>query len=196
MYPPPPSESPPHLLTGHPPSSPPPTPPLPPGTLPLLHSRPGAPSVFYLDFNGGAVTNTYWTDFSAKPYSLDADPDSFNEQEQSEIVNIWARVAEDYAPFDVDITTERPATFNSAVLRCLITSKVQTDGSNMPYHTSGGVAYLYAYKNSQWASKQPALVFYDNLSRRAVRRDAGAGPASFLRSLSLCSPPHLRHVHA
>ena len=80
-------------------------------------------------------------------------------------------MAEDFAPFDVDITTERPSVFNSSTLHCLITRSIQVDNvTPMPQAQAGGVAYLYAYKDIYWARKQPCLVYFDNLGNRAVRR--------------------------
>ena len=51
-------------------------------------------------WNGGAQITT-------PPYSTDADP-AFSTTELSNIVAIWRAVAEDYSPFDIDITTEYP----------------------------------------------------------------------------------------
>ena len=77
-----------------------------------LHSRPTAKRIIYLDFDGHTLANDGWvTSFNggnpivAPPWSLDADP-AFNDQERTTIQYIWQRVAEDYAAFDVDVTTE------------------------------------------------------------------------------------------
>ena len=51
------------------------------------------------------------------PYDLDGDYTTFSDEEQTRIQRIWARVAEDYAPFDVDVTTEQPATFTRYTAR-------------------------------------------------------------------------------
>lgn len=42
------------------------------------------------------------------PFGLDGDP-AFSDAELRIIQDIWQRVAEDYAPFDVDVTTEQPS---------------------------------------------------------------------------------------
>lgn len=79
-----------------------------------LHSRPGASRKIYLDFTGHVVTGTEWnvkygTSFTAEPFSLTAPADtSFSAAEQTAIQQAWQVVAEDYAPFDVDVTTEDP----------------------------------------------------------------------------------------
>ena len=44
---------------------------------------------------------------------------TFSDAEQVAIKRIWQRVAEDYAPFDIDVTTERPATFTTRTAQAL-----------------------------------------------------------------------------
>src|SRR5207249_1989680 len=73
----------------------------------LLHSRPGATKVIYLDFDGNVTSGTQWNsqfsggaDIVSEPFDLDGIPSSFNTNERERIQYIWQRVAEDYAPFD------------------------------------------------------------------------------------------------
>ena len=79
-----------------------------------LHSRPTATRVVYLDFDGYALHDTAWNAsgtpaLTVPPYSKDADP-SFSAAELDVVQEVWARVAEDYAPFNIDVTTEDPGT--------------------------------------------------------------------------------------
>ncbi|MEO6512819.1 MAG: hypothetical protein ABIO16_17610 [Nocardioides sp.] len=80
----------------------------------LLHSRPTATRVLYLDFDGYAVHDTAWN-LSGTPaltvpaYSRDLDP-AFSAAELDVVQEVWARVAEDYAPFGIDVTTQDPGT--------------------------------------------------------------------------------------
>lgn len=89
----------------------------PPGETFTLHSRPGSNRVIYLDFTGEAnITGTAWnaysgmSSFTALPFSLDGDTTTFSPAEHAYIQQVWQWVAEDYAPFDVDVTTEDPGT--------------------------------------------------------------------------------------
>src|SRR5438876_2825465 len=89
--------------------------PLPHSQTFLLHSRPSATRVIYLDFDGQVTSGTSWNtvyksgqDIVSAPFDLDGNPSSFNNAEMDEIQYIWQRVAEDYAPFDVDVTTQDP----------------------------------------------------------------------------------------
>ena len=102
---------------------------VPNSTPPVRHSRPGASRVIYLDFNGHVVTGTSWNStagapsaFLCTPYDTDGNAGSFSPAEQAAIVLIWERVAESFRPFDVDVTTEQPATFNNSTARALITN--------------------------------------------------------------------------
>ncbi len=134
-----------------------------------LHSRPGAPNVLFLDFDGRTLSGTVWSKTGvliANPFDLDGDSASFSAKERNAIAEIWHRVAEDYAPFDIDVTTEEPASFGPTTGSVLITSRKQADGSSMPHSSAGGVAYVgvwgaYNY-GTYWS---PALVYYDNLAK-------------------------------
>ncbi len=136
----------------------------------VLHSRPNAPHVLYLDFDGHVISGTAWNSshdpLYAEPFDLDGDPSGFNDAERAAIAEIWHRVAEDFAPFDIDVTTEEPLNFDAHTGRVLITSRTDADGRAMPFNTGGGVAYVGVWGLSNYATKySPALVYYDNLAK-------------------------------
>ena len=135
-----------------------------------LHSRPGAPNVVYLDFDGHTITGTAWNNstdpLEAKPFDLDGDPSTFNASERSAIAEIWHRMADDYAPFDIDVTTEEPSSFNSTTGRVLITSKTDANGKAMPSSSAGGIAYIGVWGRYNYHTYySPALVYFDNLAK-------------------------------
>jgi autotransporter-associated beta strand protein len=77
----------------------------------LLHSRPGASRVIYLDFDGHTDnTPGFWKAGAASPaYNISGNNAAiFEDDERNHIIEIWQRVAEDYAMFDIDVTTEEP----------------------------------------------------------------------------------------
>lgn len=134
----------------------------------LLHSRSGASKVIYLDFNGHSISNTAWNQgranpLTARPYSLDADDTTFSSSELTSIAAIWRRVAEDYAPFDVDVTTEEPASFGPTTGRVLVTRDSDANGNAMPAQGAGGVAYVGVFGLSNYGYYSPALVYFNNL---------------------------------
>jgi len=138
--------------------------PFPPGLV--FHSRPGAPNVLYLNFTGETVTNTQWNVvsnravFDAVAFSTDSDYSTFSDSEQTVIKRIWQRVAEDYAPFDIDVTTERPATFNNRTAHALITRNTDANGLPNPSSSAGGVAYIDVFSFGYYANYRPAWVYF------------------------------------
>lgn len=134
-----------------------------------LHSKPHATNIIYLDFNGHVITGTAWNDathpsYNAKSYDTDGNLGTFSNTELSAIHEIWHRIAEDYAPFDVDVTTQEPANFGPTVGRILITHNVDSNGQAMPASGSGGVAYMSVWGRNNYANYySPALVYYNNL---------------------------------
>lgn len=77
-------------------------------------------------------------------------------------------MAEDYAPFNVDVTTEEPAEITRSVLHAVIIRSVQRDGVTfVPRgNRAGGVAFLNIFGVPN-TFLRPALVFYDNLASQA-----------------------------
>jgi hypothetical protein len=76
-----------------------------------LHSRPGSSKRIFIDFDGSTtVAPSFWTAGTvvATPFDQDGSPSTFSANERQTIVNTWLAVAEDYAAFDVDVTTQQP----------------------------------------------------------------------------------------
>ena len=144
----------------------------------LLHSKPSANRVIYLDFDGHTLSGDAWTDnynggndIVAPPWDTDGNPSSFSTAEQTAIQQIWFRVAEDYAPYDVDVTTEYPGeaaitrsrTSDSAYGTRALISPISSYFGNI-----GGIAYVGAYNDTGNAFTpadyyKPALIFPENL---------------------------------
>jgi PKD repeat protein len=136
----------------------------------LLHSRPGAQRTIYLNFKGATLSGTAWNGSSgtlnALPFDLDGIPYSFSTAELQRIQYIWQRVAEDYAPFDVNVTTEAPPTAaltrSSNSDQVFGTTVLITRTTGVYNCSCGGVAYVGVFDNVGDFYK-PALVFYDKL---------------------------------
>ncbi|TDD27812.1 hypothetical protein E1218_09085 [Kribbella turkmenica] len=136
-----------------------------------LHSKPGSNRVIYLDFTGHTITGTAWNTngkpatVNVTPYDTNGNPSTWSTAEQDVVRDVWARVAEDYAPFDVDVTTQEPAA--AAITRSGASdqqygTRVLIDPTTW-YQSGcgcGGVAYVGVYDNtSNHSYYQPALVF-------------------------------------
>lgn len=79
-----------------------------------LHSRPSAPLKIYLDFNGHTTSGTRWNSnftggagFTTPAFNRDGIA-GFSSLEHAIIQATWLSVREDYAPFNVDVTTQDP----------------------------------------------------------------------------------------
>ncbi|MBR7800359.1 PKD domain-containing protein [Undibacterium fentianense] len=110
-----------------------------------LHSKSNSTRILYLNFKG----------LGAKPpFDLDKNTGTFSNAEMTMIQKIWARVKEDYSPFDVDVTTELPANLTGKIgASILITNQVSD---------AGGYAYLNSFGTIN-LSNPPAFCFQNNL---------------------------------
>ncbi len=131
-----------------------------------LHSRPSAAHTIYLDFDGHVTQNTRWNGqydlltIASPPFDTDGNPSSFSNAELIEIQQAWDGVAEDFRPFDVDVTTEDPG----------VEALRRTDGSDTAWGIRvvftddftggacqcGGMAYLGYFSAN---SDTPVFVF-------------------------------------
>ena len=75
----------------------------------LLESNPNASKTIYLDFNGHHSVNNGWEhDIVFPAFDRDDNPNSFSDSELSEIQKQFLHVAEDFLPFDINVTTKDP----------------------------------------------------------------------------------------
>ncbi len=133
-----------------------------------LHSRPGTTRVIYLDFNGNTTTGTPWNSsftggasFTTPPFDIDGNPAAFSDAELGRIQLIWQRVAEDYAPFDVDVTTQDPGLEGLRKTSSVDTAygiHVCIGGSSLDWYGTGagGVSFVGSF---DWSSDTPNYVF-------------------------------------
>src|SRR5262245_28884041 len=112
-----------------------------------LNSYPAAPAVIFLDFNGHYVSGTMWNTMG--PFNCL--PSGLNDAQITEIFN---RVAEDYRPFNINITTNETK-FNAVPynrrMRVVITTTYEWYSSG-----AGGVAYINSFS---WGDNSPCFVF-------------------------------------
>jgi phage baseplate assembly protein gpV len=144
-----------------------------------LHSRPGAKRVIYLDVDGDVLVGNSWNTYTkvstivCPPWNTDGDPSVFGEAERVAIQRIWLRVAEDYAPFDVDVTTQEPpagAITRSSLADDIYGTRVLISPISQYFGTYGGIAAvgIYNYVDSTDHYK-PALVFPEQLAHDEKR---------------------------
>jgi fibronectin type 3 domain-containing protein len=126
--------------------------------IPALNSLAGAAATLYLDFDGHFQSS--WGSYSnidTPPYDQDGNTSSFSDSEVASIRQIWEYVAEDYAPFNINVSTVEPPSFNNGeALRIAIGGDSSWLGS-----AYGGVAYRNSFSNSY---ENVVFVFPKNLS--------------------------------
>ncbi|MEY4809446.1 MAG: hypothetical protein RLZZ206_3835 [Cyanobacteriota bacterium] len=138
-----------------------------------LHSSPTSSKVIYLDFDGHTTTGTSFNNrvigssFYSPAYDINGNPAIFNNEELSRIQQIWQRVAADFAPFDVDVTTQAPPTdwlmkSNSTDpnygIRAVITGYGPSSSS------TGGVAIVNSFNA---ATDTPCFIYNKSLTGAA-----------------------------
>ncbi len=143
--------------------------------VPQLSSRPGAAATLYLDFDGHVEKQ--WgnrTNVVTPAYDTDGNSASWSAEETAAIREIWTRVAEDYAPFNLNVTTAPPA-----VIADRVAARMAIGGGYSDWYGSaaGGVAYLGGFAGT---GSNVAYVFSNTLGAgnpkyvaEAVSHEAG-----------------------
>jgi hypothetical protein len=129
---------------------------------PILSSFPDASATIYLDFDGHQVNGTSWN--MSGP--IDCGASNLSSTQRTEVFH---RIAEDYRPFNINITTDSTKYWNApANKRMRIIFTVTSDW----YGSAGGVAYVNSFT---WGDNTPAFVFTALLNYNAKNiAEAGA----------------------
>jgi hypothetical protein len=105
-----------------------------------LESLPDSEYVIYLDFDGEDVVGTPWLGGAL----IEADPHE-RATDDAWITLVWERVSEDFAPFDINVTTDRAVYDAADVTKRLHTVFTPTDDVA---RDTGGVAHLWSFRNA------------------------------------------------
>ncbi|MBC7903437.1 MAG: hypothetical protein H7Y27_08435 [Gemmatimonadaceae bacterium] len=111
-----------------------------------MNSLAGAGPTIFLDFDGQFVSGTIWNWNG----SINAQPAALNAGAISEIFN---RVAEDFRPFEINVTTDSAAYWNAPDnlrMRVIVTP------TSSWYGSAGGVAFVGSFT---WGDNNPCWVF-------------------------------------
>jgi hypothetical protein len=118
--------------------------------VPLLNSYPSASPVIFLDFDGHTVENTSWNFYGP----IVCAPSGLN---NTQITAVFNRVAEDYRPFNLNITTDSTKYLAAPIaqrMRVIITVTYEWFGA------AGGVAVLGSFTDGD---DTPCFVFSGQL---------------------------------
>lgn len=127
-------------------------------TVVILNSRPGADHVIYLDFDGEKIAHPRWY----AGIEIDA---AWHERhgDAQWVTQVWRRVAEDWAPFEINITTDRGIYDDTPVgqrMHCIITP------TDLAARGAGGVAIRHSFPNDVpcWAFNSGEYSCADTIS--------------------------------
>lgn len=124
------------------------------GAMPLLNSLLGSSNVVLLDFDGHNLpSGTVWNNGNA----INATPSGFSD---AQITQAWGYVVEDYAPFDVNITTDEQV-YQAADPKKRMRVVITTTSSWYAGGNAGGGAQIGSF---DWGTDVPCYVFVNNLS--------------------------------
>ena len=129
--------------------------------VPQLSSLPSAQATIFLDFDGQHVQSTVWN--GGNPIEC-----ASSGLTDAQIIQVFNRVAEDYRPFNVNITTD-----STKFLAAPLTNRIRmivTTTSNW-YPNVGGVAYIGSFI---WGDDSPGFIFSDKLGPFNVKNIAEA----------------------
>lgn len=114
--------------------------------VPKLSSYPAAKAVIFLDFDGHIVQGTSWN------YTGPIVCDGAN-MNATQITEVFNRVAEDYRPFNINVTTDSTL-YEAAPARQRM--RVVLTTSSSWYGVAGGVAFTHSFT---WGDNTPCFVF-------------------------------------
>lgn len=114
--------------------------------VPIYSSYPGASAVLFLDFDGHTVAGTAWN-YNGPIVCGGSGLDD------TKITTVFSRVAEDYRPFNINVTTDSTKFLAAPLdkrMRVIITV------SSSWYGSAGGVAFIGSFT---WGDDTPCFVF-------------------------------------
>ena len=114
--------------------------------VPVYSSYPSASSVIFLDFDGHSVIGTNWNYIPVIQCEASG-------VEESKITEIFNRVAEDYRPFNINVTTDSTKYWAAPATKRI---RVILTVSSSWYGSAGGVAFVNSFS---WGNNTPCFVF-------------------------------------
>jgi hypothetical protein len=145
--------------------------------VPVLSSLPGAGATVLLDFDGHSA-NDAWGNYTIPPYDFNGNANELTPAEKLAIRNVWRIVAEDYSPFNINVTTSYTGPFTDRVgFRMVIGNN---NGSAVGATGALGVAFTDSWATGG-SNDQTAFVFVPNFPSfgGGVSDDIMARPVEF-----------------
>jgi hypothetical protein len=170
-------------------------------TAPALSSLPGAANTIYLDFDGDIQAVWNRTDSNQTYQNIQAGASDLS---RAEIQKVWEGVSEDFAPFNVNVTTVEPV-ITGNVLRVVIAGGVQADlltttptgqvvttavgGNTFIFNnsSSGLMATTFTGYASTWSftNGEPNVVYvFGNILRKVAVGTKEGNPLNFVAAVA------------
>jgi hypothetical protein len=121
-------------------------------SVPKLNSYPTATATIFLDFDGHTVQSTFW--YNGNPIYCNA-----SAMTDPQIIEAFNRVAEDFRPFNINITTD-----STVFLAAPLSNRIRiiiTNTSNWTVPGTTGISHIGSFT---WGDDTPAFVFSDRLT--------------------------------
>lgn len=126
-----------------------------------LESDPGAPASLYLDFDGhfeASWGQGRYLNVTTPAYDLGGNPGNFNANERAAIREIWERVSEDFAPFNINVTTNNPGNFADGISLCVAIGGQWNGWLGEP---AGGIGYVGSFTDPNFINTVYSFVASD-----------------------------------
>jgi hypothetical protein len=135
--------------------------------LPVLNSLPGASATLYLNFTGDFVSSWLgYSNISTPAFDTDGDGAALSQTEVTTITQIWQVVAENYAPFKINVSTVDPRTVSGYTGTV---SQIDVGGNgSWTGGTYGGLAQVGGLSGSSANNPVRGFVFPNNLGNGNV----------------------------
>ncbi len=142
-------------------------------SVPTFNSLPGATDTLYLDFDGYSEASGSWGSFTIAPYDLNGNANEWTPLERLVVYTVWQGVAEDYAPFNLNVSTNYAGPFTDTVgFRQVIGN---SNASEFGYPTTTlGVSYLNSYASGGPANNT-AFTFGNNFGSATGQSESDFG---------------------
>ena len=151
-----------------------------------LHSRPGASKTLYLDFNGHTSPAGYWSDnaVTIPAFKLAGTASSTDQVNLNAIRDIWLHVAEAFAAWDIDVTTDATGIATKAGQRCVIGGRQDAVHSSLWGYGTMGWSPVGSFGNPVYGNNQlngldfNNLVFIDCTNPASNENNIGPNPTT------------------
>jgi hypothetical protein len=131
--------------------------------VPAYSSLPGAHATVYLNFSGDSLSS--WDGYSninTPAFDQNGDPTTFTASELNAIHQIWQDVSEDYAPFNINVTTVDPRTVAGSTGGV---SQIDIGGNGSWTGAKyGGIAQIGGFSSSSAGNPVRGFAFSANLN--------------------------------